>query len=71
LRFEKEDKKMEFLIWNNIKFASLSTLAVIILTKIIYRHNPLYNEQYGKEIVLFNSNARYKREYEYLMRSIT
>ncbi len=39
----------------------LSTLTVIILMKLIYRHNPHYNEQYGNEIVLFHSTDRYKR----------
>lgn len=39
----------------------LSTLTVIILMKLIYRHNPHYNEQYGDEIVLFHSTDRYKR----------
>jgi hypothetical protein len=40
---------------------SLSTLIVIILIKLIYRHNPQYNEKYGKEIILFHSTDRYKR----------
>jgi len=39
----------------------LSILIVIILIKLIYRHNPHYNEQYGDEIVLFHSTDRYKR----------
>ncbi len=39
----------------------LSTLIVIILIKLIYRHNPHYNEQYGSEIVLFHSTDRSKR----------
>ena len=39
----------------------LLTLIVIILIKLIYRHNPNYNEQYGKEIILFHSVDRYKR----------
>ncbi len=39
----------------------LSTLIVIILIKLIYRHNPHYNEKYGSEIVLFHSTDRYKR----------
>jgi len=39
----------------------LSTLTVIILMKLIYRHNPHYNEQYGAEIVLFHSADRYKK----------
>ncbi len=40
---------------------SLSTLIVIILIKLIYRHNPYYNEQYGDDIVLFHSTDRYKK----------
>ncbi len=44
-----------------ITLMSLSTLTVIILIKLIYRHNPHYNEQYGDEIVLFHSADRYKR----------
>ena len=40
---------------------TLITLIVIILIKFIYRHNPHYNEQYGDEIVLFNSSERYKK----------
>jgi hypothetical protein len=40
---------------------SISTITVIILIKYIYRHNPHYNEQYGKEIVLFHSTDRYKK----------
>jgi hypothetical protein len=40
---------------------SLITLTVIILIKFIYRHNPHYNEQYGREIVLFHSIDRYKK----------
>ena len=39
----------------------LSILIVIILIKLIYRHNPHYNEQYGDEIILFHSTDRYKR----------
>jgi hypothetical protein len=34
---------------------------VIILIKLIYRHNPHGNEQYGDEIVLFHSDERYKK----------
>jgi len=52
---------MEFGYELILTLLSLSTLTVIILTKLIYRHNPLYNEQYGKEIVLFHSEDRYKR----------
>lgn len=40
---------------------TLLTLTVIILIKLIYRHNPHYNEQYGAEIVLFHSAERYKK----------
>ncbi len=39
----------------------LAFFAVIILIKLIYRHNPHGNEQYGKEIVLFHSDERYKK----------
>lgn len=39
----------------------LSTLVVIILIKLIYRHDPHYSEHYGKEIVLFHRSERYKR----------
>ena len=40
---------------------TLLSLTVIILIKLIYRHNPHYNEQYGAEIVLFHSADRYKK----------
>ncbi len=41
---------------------SLSAFAAVsILIKSIYRHNPHGNEQYGKEIVLFHSDERYKK----------
>ena len=40
---------------------SLSTLIIIILLKLINRHNPHYNKLYGNEIVLFHSSERYKR----------
>ncbi len=40
---------------------SLSTLTVILLIKLIYRHNPHYDEQYGREIALFHSTERYKK----------
>ncbi|MGA2676509.1 MAG: hypothetical protein ACLQG5_13645 [Methanobacterium sp.] len=40
---------------------SLSTLTVIFIIKLIYRHNPHYDDQYGKEIVLFHSTERYKK----------
>ena len=47
---------MEFGYELILTLLSLSTLTVIILTKVIYRHNPPHNEQYGKEIVLFHSD---------------
>lgn len=34
---------------------------VILLIKVIYRHNPRGHEQYGNEIVLFHSTERYKK----------
>jgi hypothetical protein len=34
---------------------------VIILIKVIYRHNPHAHEQYGEEIVLFHSDERYRK----------
>ena len=34
---------------------------VILLIKLIYRHNPHGNEQYGNEIILFHSNERFKK----------
>ena len=34
---------------------------VIILIKLVYRHNPHVHEQYGDEIVLFHSVDRYKK----------
>ena len=34
---------------------------VILLIKVIYRHNPHGHEQYGDEIVLFHSEERYKK----------
>ena len=52
---------MEFGYELILTLMSLSTLTVIILTKVIYRHNPLHNEQYGREVVLFHSTDRYKR----------
>lgn len=38
-----------------------SILMVIILIKMIYRHNPHGHEQYGDEIFLFHSDERYKK----------
>jgi hypothetical protein len=52
---------MEFGYSIIIILLSLSTLTVILLIKLIYRHNPHYNEKYGDEIVLFHSTDRYKR----------
>ncbi|MGV8144076.1 MAG: hypothetical protein ACP5OJ_05605, partial [Methanothermobacter sp.] len=41
---------------------SISSLSmVILLIKVIYRHNPHGHEQYGDEIVLFHSEERYKK----------
>lgn len=34
---------------------------VIVLIKLIYRHNPHGNAQYGNEIILFHSDERYKK----------
>lgn len=34
---------------------------VVILIKVIYRHDPHVHEQYGDEIVLFHSEERYKK----------
>ncbi len=34
---------------------------VILLIKLIYRHNPHGNEQYGNEIILFHSDERFKK----------
>ncbi len=39
----------------------LTIIVVIILIKLIYRHNPNYSEYYGEEIVLFHRAERYKR----------
>ena len=36
-------------------------LTVIILFKLIYRHNPNCNQRYGSEIILFHSDERYKK----------
>lgn len=38
-----------------------SLLGVFILFKLVYRHKPNCNEQYGAEIVLFHSDERYKK----------
>ena len=34
---------------------------VIVLIKLIYRHNPHGNAQYGNEIILFHSDERFKK----------
>ena len=34
---------------------------VIVLIKLIYRHNPHGNARYGNEIILFHSDERYKK----------
>lgn len=39
----------------------LTTFMVIILIKLIYKHNPHYSEHYGGEIILFHRSERYKR----------
>jgi len=38
-----------------------SLLAVFIIFKLVYRHNPNFNEHYGAEIVLFHSDEQYKK----------
>ncbi|EKQ50807.1 MAG: hypothetical protein B655_2322 [Methanobacterium sp. Maddingley MBC34] len=38
-----------------------SLLAVFILFKLVYKHNPHCNEHYGADIVLFHSDERYKK----------
>lgn len=41
---------------------SISTvLVVIILIRVIYRHNPHVHKLYGREIVLFHSSQRYEK----------
>ncbi len=37
----------------------LSFLIVIMLVKFIYRHNPQYDDEYGKDIILFHYAERY------------
>lgn len=37
----------------------LSVLIVIMLVKFIYRHNPQYDDEYGKDIILFHCAERY------------
>lgn len=41
--------------------SSSAMLMVIIILKLIYRHNPHVNKDYGSEIVLFHSDERYKK----------
>jgi hypothetical protein len=38
-----------------------SLLTVFILFKLVYRHNPNFNEHYGAEISLFHSDEGYKK----------
>lgn len=38
-----------------------SVLIVLVLIRVIYRHNPHGHEQYGDEIFLFHSDERYKK----------
>lgn len=57
-----EDAKIQFDYKIIITLISLSTIfLIIILIKIIYRHNPHFHEQYGNEIILFHSYERYKK----------
>jgi hypothetical protein len=41
--------------------SATSFLMVIVLIKVIYRHDPHGHEQYGDEIVLFHSSDSYKK----------
>jgi hypothetical protein len=52
---------MEFDYTELVIVMILAALVVIILIKLIYRHNPHYSENYGEEIVLFHRAERYKR----------
>ena len=57
-----EDSKIQFDYTTLLALIILSTFfVVIILIKVIYRHNPHEHEQYGDEIVLFHSIDRYKK----------
>ena len=38
-----------------------TTLVVILLIRVIYRHNPHVHKLYGREIVLFHSSQRYEK----------
>jgi len=54
--------KIQFDYTTILALISLSAFfVVIILIKLIYRHNPHVHEQYGNEIVLFHSADRYKK----------
>lgn len=39
----------------------MAFILVLILFKLVYRHNPNCNEHYGAEIVLFHSDERYQK----------
>jgi len=57
----KGDPKIQFTYIIILTFFILSTFLVLILIKIIYRHNPHFHDLYGNEIVLFHSYERYKK----------
>ena len=58
----KELKKIELNYGLILAIISISTvLVVIILIRVIYRHNPHVHKLYGKEIVLFHSTQRYEK----------
>ncbi len=40
---------------------AFSVLIVMVLVKLIYRHNPQYDREYGRDIVLFNREERYRK----------
>lgn len=48
-------------VTNLVFISAFSFLIVILLIKMIYRHNPHAHEQYGDEILLFHSDERYKK----------
>lgn len=57
-----EDLKIQFDYTIILGLISLSTIfVVILLIKVIYRHNPHEHEQYGDEIVFFHRDDRYKK----------
>lgn len=57
-----EDSIIQFDYTTTLALISLSAFfVVIILIKVIYRHNPHAHEQYGDEIVLFHRDDRYKK----------